>query len=273
MRQVTMSANGSNNLGRQGENLATEVIFDLTEFITTFGTGTPQLLVKRPSDNYPYPVVLTVEDNRATWAVTDTDTAIYGHGQAELRWYVGEILAKSVVFLTYISKALVDPVAPPPPPPAGNWLEKVLETASEAVKAGQAIEDMTATAKTLAPGSPATVEKTVDPETGAVTLAFGVPEGQQGVQGPQGETGPQGPKGDTGDTGPQGPQGEQGPQGVQGVQGPKGDTGDDGATFTPSVSSAGVLSWTNDGDKQNPQSVDLVAAVINALPSAVGVSF
>lgn len=49
--------------------------------------------------------------------------------------------------------------------------------------------------------------------------------------------------------------------------------GQDGTTFTPSVSSDGVISWTNDGGKQNPQSVDLVAAVIAALPSAVGVSF
>lgn len=28
----------------------------------------------------------------------------------------------------------------------------------------------------------------------------------------------------------------------------------DGTTFTPTVSSAGVISWTNDGNKQNPQS-------------------
>lgn len=55
--------------------------------------------------------------------------------------------------------------------------------------------------------------------------------------------------------------------------GTNGTNGSDGATFTPSVSSAGVISWTNDGGKTNPQSVDLVAAVINALPSAVGVSF
>lgn len=65
----------------------------------------------------------------------------------------------------------------------------------------------------------------------------------------------------------------QGQQGQPGATGATGATGADGATFTPSVSSAGVLSWTNDGGKPNPQSVDLVAAVINALPSAVGVSF
>lgn len=42
--------------------------------------------------------------------------------------------------------------------------------------------------------------------------------------------------------------------------------GADGITFTPSVSAAGMLSWENDGGKENPAPVDLVAAVIAALP-------
>ena len=33
--------------------------------------------------------------------------------------------------------------------------------------------------------------------------------------------------------------------------------GQDGTTFTPHVSAAGVLSWTNDGGKQNPASVSI----------------
>jgi len=88
-----------------------------------------------------------------------------------------------------------------------------------------------------------------------------------GPQGATGATGPQGAKGDTGATGPQGPQGEKGETGSTGAQGAT------GTTFTPAVSSAGVISWTNDGGATNPASVDLVAAVINALPSAAGVSF
>ena len=107
------------------------------------------------------------------------------------------------------------------------------------------------------------------------------PQGEQGIQGPQGpkgdtgltgETGPQGeqgpqgiqgPKGDKGDTGATGPQGEQGIQGEQGPKGPQGDKGDTGATgptgpyFTPSVSSAGVISWTNNGGLTNPTSVNI----------------
>lgn len=36
-----------------------------------------------------------------------------------------------------------------------------------------------------------------------------------------------------------------------------GGSGKDGTTFYPSVSAEGVISWTNDGGKQNPESVNI----------------
>lgn len=40
-------------------------------------------------------------------------------------------------------------------------------------------------------------------------------------------------------------------------QGDRGETGSKGATFTPSVSEAGVLSWTNNGGLTNPTPVNI----------------
>ena len=76
-----------------------------------------------------------------------------------------------------------------------------------------------------------------------------------------------------GTNGTNGTNGTDGTNGTNGTDGADGADGADGTTFTPSVSNAGVISWTNDGNKTNPTSVDLVAAVIAALPSATGVSF
>lgn len=51
--------------------------------------------------------------------------------------------------------------------------------------------------------------------------------------------------------------GEDGAPGKAGTPGKDGADGADGTTFTPSVSAAGDLSWTNDGGKANPAPVNL----------------
>lgn len=48
-----------------------------------------------------------------------------------------------------------------------------------------------------------------------------------------------------------------GPQGETGQQGRDGDKGEPGAVYTPSVSSEGVLSWSNNGGLSNPESVNI----------------
>lgn len=108
-----------------------------------------------------------------------------------------------------------------------SLIEALNDGVDRAEAAVEAVQDMGVEAETLAAGSAAAVEKEVDPETGAVTLTFGIPTGATGATGPQG---PQGERGATGATGPQGPQGIQGETGPQGQKGDKGDTGATGAT-------------------------------------------
>ncbi|MBQ9663665.1 MAG: hypothetical protein IJV40_10995 [Oscillospiraceae bacterium] len=54
------------------------------------------------------------------------------------------------------------------------------DAANEAQAASAAVQNMSVSASTLAAGSPATVQKTVDQQTGAVNLAFGIPQGLPG---------------------------------------------------------------------------------------------
>lgn len=110
-------------------------------------------------------------------------------------------------------------------------------------------------------------------------------QGIQGIQGPQGETGTQGPQGIQGDPGYyftpsvsntgdlswtnngnlenpttvniKGPQGPQGVQGIQGEQGPQGEKGEVGYYFTPNVDESGNLSWSNNGNLNNPSTVNI----------------
>lgn len=136
------------------------------------------------------------------------------------------------------------------------------------------VDSMTASAEMLPSGSEAFANVTTQDDI--IHISFGIPKGDTGEKGDKGD---KGGKGDTGATGPQGSKGDTGAVGPKGdkgdigVTGPKGDKGDPGVIFTPSVSSSGVLSWSNNGGKENPDPVDIVTAVLGALPSAVGVSF
>lgn len=63
--------------------------------------------------------------------------------------------------------------------------------------------------------------------------------------------------GKDGAPGKDGTNGKDGAPGAPGTPGTNGTDGKDGTTFTPSVSAAGDLSWTNDGGKANPAPVNL----------------
>lgn len=66
---------------------------------------------------------------------------------------------------------------------AGQSAASAAQSAEAAQDAVESVQDMGVEAETLAPGSEATVEKTVDPETGVVTLEFGIPRGDTGPAG------------------------------------------------------------------------------------------
>lgn len=232
-------------LGRLGENEYTVVRFDVSAWLEEIPGAVIGLYNQRPGDDSAYPVAgITVDGGIATWTVTSAELTQTGEGKCELVAIAGEVVAKSAIFRTMIFDALDGSGSAPEP--WEEWQEVFVtlkgeaeQAAQNAAEASEAIQNLSVTSNTLTPGSAATVAKTVDPDTGAVSLSFGIPEGQQGetgAQGPQGERGLQGPAGPTGPTGPkgdtgsQGPTGPQGPVGATGPAGPKGDKGDKGDT-------------------------------------------
>lgn len=74
-----------------------------------------------------------------------------------------------------------------------GYLDEAKAAADRAAGAVSSVTGMTVSAKTLASGQTATVEKSM--QGGKVNLAFGLPKGEQGVPGPEGQTGPRGPQG------------------------------------------------------------------------------
>ena len=119
------------NLGREGENNAGQVIFDFARWINLYGPGTVQLLVQRTGETTPYPAALTVDGSTATWVITAADTAVPGRwGKAELRYIVGDTLAKSETWTTIVTDALGEPSGTPPEAQQG-WVDQVLRAGAD----------------------------------------------------------------------------------------------------------------------------------------------
>ena len=127
-------------LGREGENNARQVVFDLRPWNDLYGPGVVQLLAQRSGGNTPYPVAITTDKFDAIWTVTNADTEIPGReGKAELRYYVGETLAKSAIWTTIVMDALGEP-SEAPPEPQQDWVNQVLDAANRAEEAAKRAE-------------------------------------------------------------------------------------------------------------------------------------
>ena len=104
------------NIGKQGENLVTTIQFDCTEWLEGLESGSLSIMHKRPTDEEAYPCANTVyTDTEIDWTVNSTDLAYAGTGLLEIRYMLGEVVAKSQTFRTIITQALAPMDEPPEP--------------------------------------------------------------------------------------------------------------------------------------------------------------
>lgn len=210
-------------LGKQGENLARKIQFDISRWISTFGPGTVQLLHQRSGDEAPYPVAVEQEGNLVVWTVTSADTAVAGTGRAELQYYVGDALAKSETWMTKVLAAL-GPAGETPPEAQQGWVDQVLQAGAAAAEAAE--KAVNAAVRQPIVGGNGNWW-TWDLEAGAYVDTGIYSGGDAPYIGDNGNwyvgqtdtgvaaTGPIGPIGVTGATGPEGPAGSDGKSAYQ----------------------------------------------------------
>lgn len=116
-------------LGKQGENLAREVIFDVSGVRAEFGDGAFRLSAKRPGEADAYPATVTETGDTVVWALTGADTQNAGRGQCELAYYAGETRLKTWTYDTAIAKSLT---GSPKTDPYNEFLDEVNRLAAEA---------------------------------------------------------------------------------------------------------------------------------------------
>lgn len=245
MRVIKAEPGAVLNLGRLGENESTAVTFDVGAWLAEYPEAGITVVYRLPGTVSAYPVSpgnVSLENGVLTWTITSAELAKEGTGEVELVATENGIVAKTVIWAAKVNTALDG--AGPAPAPWQSWQTAMAEIAAEAEQSAQAaeiameaVQDMGAEAVTLPAGSTAAVTKAVDPDTGAVTLTFGIPKGDKGDTGETGQTGATGngiasatlnqdytltltyTNGQSTTVGP-----------IRGAQGPQGETGQTGAT-------------------------------------------
>ena len=193
MRTVVVRNGARILLGKQGENKAVRVVWSgiVEQYTKLYGDGRFELVVVQKGQAYP--AVVRVAGTDLVWDVLSADVATMGAGSLELIYYVGDTVAKSQTWETFVVASKSAEGTTEPPDPAKNWVDTVLKSSSDAKQAAtesaesakqaaasrEAIENMEASAISLPPNSKATVEK--DLVDGKVKLTFGIPRGESDI--------------------------------------------------------------------------------------------
>ena len=118
------------NLGRKEEKEVSQVIFDVSSLIADYGAGTAVVVVRRPTEITTYQHDDTVQSgSTVTWTISEVDTEIEGTGSVNLFWMVGNALAKTYDFQTYVEPALSNPTDAPVS--ESGWISEEIGDLSE----------------------------------------------------------------------------------------------------------------------------------------------
>lgn len=139
-------------LGRKGETLARQVVFDLRLWRAAYGDGAVSLCAKRAGDAEPYPCGVTQDEDTAVWVLRAADVDKPGWGNVQLSYYVGDTLAKSQTWRTLVAPSLC--ACGDPGEVQQGWLDQAgkdaaaaQQGAKDAQEAQQAAEDAAKAAK------------------------------------------------------------------------------------------------------------------------------
>ena len=181
------------HLGRRGENLCTEVLFDCSALCEQYGMGSAQLL-HLSSHGIVYPVAAVQDGTVIRWRIASCDTACEGIGTCELHWIVNDMIVISAEIKTLVYHSLSGCAGEKPPESSASWVETVLQASISAQASAQA-------AKTAPYINENGTWSLYNANIGAYTDSGFPARGETGAAGKDGAKGEQGEKGEKGDKG------------------------------------------------------------------------
>ena len=127
-------------LGYQGESERTCVQFNMEAIAQEYPGGVVTLLVKRPGDTNPYPVLLVQDGDIYSWYIGVADTSFDGDGECQLTYQVGTVIVKTHKWPTHILESMTGATVDPPDP-WESFVEDVLAAADEVMKAVRTVPE------------------------------------------------------------------------------------------------------------------------------------
>lgn len=127
-------------LGRQGENLARTVEIDVGAMLEAYPGASIGLVFQRAGETELYIGATTLGGTVLSWPISAAVTANAGRGKIEVRAMLGDVLAKSVTAPTQVDVSLSG-AGSTPPDPEEDWIDDVLQAASDAEKSAASAAD------------------------------------------------------------------------------------------------------------------------------------
>lgn len=155
-------------IGQRGENLATDIKMDVSDWITVHPDANYYCLFKRPDEVQVQPVLSSLEEDVLTWTVRAWECAVIGVGYLEVRAVNPDtgLVAKSRVIPCAIEDSVIDDEGPVPP--EMSWVGEVLAAKDTAVAAKTAAEEARDTAQTTVNGAIAGIQAEGQTQVGVV---------------------------------------------------------------------------------------------------------
>ena len=176
-------------IGRVGENASRQIVFDCSEVLTEFSGASILCVLRRSKDEMPYTADVTMSGTNATLTLTDTDLAVAGYLNIELRAIKNGVVYKSSVFTGTVALSLYGDADKP-----GEVVRDVLDRVDAALDAAEATKNHLELALgdvTTAVGSANTAANNA--QTVADTVQAKLNNGEfVGATGPAGSTGADG---------------------------------------------------------------------------------
>ena len=123
-------------IGRVGENASRQIVFDCSEVLTEFSGASILCVLRRSKDEMPYTADVTMSGTNATLTLTDTDLAVAGYLNIELRAIKNGVVYKSSVFTGTVALSLYGDADKP-----GEVVRDVLDRVDATLNAAEATKN------------------------------------------------------------------------------------------------------------------------------------